>query len=254
MTADAAPIEGELIPALSAHEARLLSSETYLVAKDAASTYRAWAKQFDKLQELLLQASRGQAYAALGFKSHLDYVAEFSGPLLYHAGVAQRQAMVALLTSEGASVRWQAEKLGVSVGTIHRDKTQVFKNGTPAEESQQSTTSVQPDGETEGIVPLRKPPEVIGRDGKRHPSTKPKAPPRKSTTDPHKPSTAEDDRLDARSKAKVASDIPEIEKSAFKALSTAVEQMQQLGEHLKSADDPSAQLRCRDKLKKTAQC
>ncbi|POX87615.1 hypothetical protein C3473_28295 [Mycobacterium kansasii] len=129
----------------------------------------ATGEQLVRVGHLLDEAKAGRVHEVLGYPSWPAYVADALGGTLQLSGEA-RQAMVALMSSEGMSLRAIATATGVSKDTVSRDLAEVSHDETPAGQPQPSAT-------------------VTGLDGKAHPRhrpapiptpvSKPRRPPRK---------------------------------------------------------------------------
>lgn len=159
-----APV-GEVLVPLTRDEADRLDKRLRLMAGSAR-------EGMEKVGRLLDEAKAGRVHEVLGYPSWPAYVADALGGTL-HLSRDARQAMVALMSSEGMSLRAIATATGVSKDTVCRDLAQVSHDETPAGQPQPSAT----------------PGTVTGLDGKAHPrhrpaptptnASKPRRPPRK---------------------------------------------------------------------------
>jgi hypothetical protein len=185
--------------ALSADEAERLSSRIS-VRLDTASDNWSGALQ------LIREAIMGAAYAALGYRSHGDYVADRFGGSLSKLGIELRREVVRELSDAGLSTRAIAPVFGLSNKTIHQDiHSELLPEVTPEPELEPEfdPTPVLPphddgwiaaDPATGEVVEpdhitvtehtvTEKVKTVTGLDGKTYPAAAPTAPRRSSLID-----------------------------------------------------------------------
>jgi hypothetical protein len=108
------------------------------------------ADAYEQVLPIMRELYEGQAFRALGYKSHGAYLLDRFGATLTRLGINARRLAVLELTNQGMSVRAIAGVLDVSVGTVQSDRSEVFS-----------------------LEQLPMPELTIGLDGKEHPSTKP---------------------------------------------------------------------------------
>ena len=113
----------EVLLPLDKHKAEMLDGRIRRLAKQAG-------EQLVQVGRLLDDAQAGRVHETLGFPSWTAYVADALGGQLQLSSEA-RQAMVALMSGEGMSVRAIASATGVSESTVARDIDEVSHNGTP---------------------------------------------------------------------------------------------------------------------------
>ena len=132
-------------------------------------------EQLVQVGRLLDEAQAGRVHETLGFPSWTAYVADALGGQLQLSSEA-RQAMVALMSGEGMSVRAIASATGVSKSTVARDIDEVSHNGTPANDADSDVShsgTPEPDAEvSRDGTSDSEPATVTGLDGKTY--TKPK--------------------------------------------------------------------------------
>jgi len=101
---------------MEARDAERLTSRIQIKLNNLADTYEA-------VLPLIKEAYEGEAYKALGYKSHGAYVQDRFGQSLNRLGVSMRRIVVKELTEEGMSTRAIAEVVGVTPGTVNNDQT-----------------------------------------------------------------------------------------------------------------------------------
>lgn len=143
----------EVLVPLGRSEAEKLDGRIRRLARQAGD-------QLVQVGRLLDEARSGRIHEALGLPSWTAYVADAVGGQLQLSGDA-RQAMVALMSGEGMSVRAIAAATGVSKSTVDRDLAQVSHDGTVDADSTVPQRDSSQDAESEAPVV-----EGMGLDGK----------------------------------------------------------------------------------------
>lgn len=138
--------------------------------------------------ELVADAYRRRAWAALGFESWDAYTSAEFGAARLKLPREERQEVVASLRDAGLSIRAIAAATGHDAATVHRDLARVA-NATPRppEEDPATPSADDPSGvapeSTQAPEPASQPPTIQGVDGKTYPTkaANPQPKPRRSS-------------------------------------------------------------------------
>lgn len=168
---------GELIPQMSADDARRITERIRLTATSARES-------LDKLQTLMAEAQQRQVHVTLGYASWTAYIADVFSDEPLRLPRDQRQELVGYLAGEGMSTRAIAPIVGQSHMTVARDLAGVT-DVTPVPHSPQVEPTIPTDVETSPAAEAVRP-AVTGLDGKtyvRPEPTAPRATPRRALPD-----------------------------------------------------------------------
>lgn len=125
-------VTGEIVEALSQRDAERLTTRIRLRLDTIADNYAA-------VMPLIREAYEGQAWAALGYRSHGDYVHQSFGDALSSLGVDMRRAVVGELTDQGMSTRAIAGVVGASHMSVQRDRNSGVTPVTPPTDSTEAS-------------------------------------------------------------------------------------------------------------------
>lgn len=122
-TAEVAVVEAEVVEVvtLTKADAERLDGEIRSAAQKVGSAQAL-------LVSLMAEAAEGQIHVTLGYRSISDYFAE--AVQISPADAAERKLLAAMMNQKGLSQRAIAAGLGVSVGTINSDLSDVDKGET----------------------------------------------------------------------------------------------------------------------------
>jgi hypothetical protein len=126
LRADSAERAGNIAAPIKAQTEDMTEERAEQLTKIAGEHLDAMADAYEQVLPIMRELYEGQAFRVLGYKSHGAYVLDRFGGSLARLGIDARRLAVRELTNQGMSVRAIAGVLGVSVGTVHNDRSDVF--------------------------------------------------------------------------------------------------------------------------------